>query len=184
MFESCEPIFAFTHKPVLLCFVAHCLYDSNGKLQRPKYALLAGIFLDPDDFEEVLQVDLYFRPTKYVHSKFYEGNDIALIRLKSPSSMTPAILDVFKPSIGTEVVAVGWGANEKRKLPLELQYATLKVNTNRAPCQYTFPNLVCTGQSPVYAGDALSEPRHACTLFCLAHRLGVCIAKPMLLLLI
>ena len=117
---------------------AHCMFDRNDKLLKPKgVKIIAGV----DDLDVPRGTNEH-RVSSIVLSPGYEGgvNDIALIQISdqfdlSDSGIDPASLPLALdgddvPNLGTDIIVSGWGEWEgygAGEYPTMLQKATLDV---------------------------------------------------------
>jgi len=135
--------------PMYILTAAHCLFHANGTRSSPTHVLLGDTDLTNwFNFPEKIGVEEVFVHKKYKAAEVWQGNDIAILQLKKPTSYQAVTLASSNPSAGTSLTSIGWGRTENSGNGSSnmLLYAELKVGTlGVRPCpESCFPQNPCT----------------------------------------
>jgi hypothetical protein len=124
------------------------MFDTDDAFYPPTLILLGGIDISAfSKFTERIPVaDAYVHP-QYIAGQADSNYDVAIVKLKTPTSYPAVTLASTAPTAGTTLTSIGWGLTEKDILGIDndlLLYTTLKVGTlGVAPCPIC-PQNPCT----------------------------------------
>ena len=134
---------------------AHCMFDgSNGAALIPEQLelFIGTTVLDSGQGTHHDVSEIHVHPS-YTESTSTSFNDIALLKLATPSSLTPARLATIKPGGGFDALTAGWGrrnAVQVENVDDNFPHALQEVNVHTVDNANCYPGLVdghlCAGE--------------------------------------
>jgi len=118
--------------PYYILTAAHCLYNIDNTLSPPNLVLLGGTDISSfSNFAEKIEVAQEYVPPQYQPDKVNSIYDVAVLRLKTPTSYPAVTLASTAPIADTSVTNIGWGLTQDfpRRNNSLLHYASLKIGT-------------------------------------------------------